>query len=207
MLLLALLASLPAAAEENSEFWPEAQFHYWFDEHRSRAILAASVSRQRDSGTSFQAEQGLTFEHRFTDYLAARIGYRHGSATDGGAFHENRLITEQTFRSILGSTGVTAEARSRQDFRWLNSGFFVRLRERLLFQRDFTIDNYTFTPYAGAEVFYDTRYGQFSRYRLTLGVTLPIRKHISVEPYLVRQVDWIPGVATNALGFTVIIAY
>jgi hypothetical protein len=196
-----------ARAEESNEFWPEAQVHYWFNEHRSRAILMGSLSRNRDNNTTYQAEQGLTFEHQFTDNFLGRIGYRHGASTEGGAYNENRLLLEQTFRLYLPSK-VIVDARTREDFRWLDSGFAVRLRERLQVQRDITIDNYTFTPYTSAEVFFDTRYGQFARYRLTLGVTLPIDKHISVEPYLVRQVDWIPsGVITNALGFILIMAF
>lgn len=194
-------------AEESNELWPEAQIHYWFNEHKSRAILMGSLSRNRDSNTTYQAEQGLTFEHQFADYFVGRIGYRHGASTDGGAFNENRLLLEQIFRLYLPSK-VIVDARTREDFRWLDSGFSVRLRERLQVQRDITIDNYTFTPYTSAEVFFDTRYGQFTRYRLTLGVTLPIDKHISVEPYLVRQVDWAPsGVITNALGFILIMAF
>jgi len=91
---------------------------------------------------------------------------------------------------------------------WFDTGFSVWLRERIQVARDFTIADYTFTPYTSAEVYFDTRYGTFSRYRLTLGVTLPIDRYISVEPYLVRQVDWVPaGVITNALGFTVIAAF
>lgn len=196
-----------AQAEESNEFWPEVQVHYWFNEHKSRAILMGSLSRNRDSNTTYQAEQGLTFEHQFTDYFLGRIGYRHGASAEGGPYNENRLLLEQTFRVRLPSK-VIVDARTREDFRWLNSGFAVRLRERLLVQRDVTIDNYTFTPYTSAEVFFDTRYGQFTRYRLTLGVTLPIDKHISVEPYLVRQVDWAPsGVITNALGFVLTVAF
>jgi hypothetical protein len=196
-----------AQAQESNEFWPEAQLHYWFDDHRSRAIAMASISRNRDSDTSTQAEQGLTFEHQFTGYFLGRIGYRHGAATDGGAFAENRLLTEQTFRLHLPSKVIT-EYRTREDFRWLNTGFSMRLRERIQVQRDVTIDDYTFTPYASAEVFFDTRYGTFSRYRLTLGVTLPIARHLSIEPYLVRQDDWLPtGVLTNALGLLLIAAF
>lgn len=198
---------LPARAEENNEFWPEVQAHYWFNEHKSRAILMGAWTRSRDSGLSYQAEQGLTFEHQFESYFLGRIGYRHGSATDGSGFYENRLLTEQTFRLYLPSK-VIAEYRTREDFRWLDSGFSVRLRERAQLQRDVTIGSYTFTPYGSAEVTFDTRYGQFSRYRLTLGVTLPVVRHLSVEPYLVRQVDWVPaGVITNALGFTMIATF
>ena len=208
LFLAAAAASASSArAEDSNEFWPEAQIHYWFDEHKSRAILMGSLSRNRDSNATYQAEQGLTFEHQFADYFLGRIGYRHGASTEGGTYNENRLLLEQTFRLYLPSK-VIVDARTREDFRWLDSGFSVRLRERLQVQRDVTIDNYTFTPYTSAEVFFDTRYGQFARYRLTLGVTFPIVKHISVEPYLVRQVDWAPaGVITNALGFILIAAF
>ena len=43
------------------------------------------------------------------------------------------------------------------------------LRERIQVQRDVAIGNYLFTPYASAEVYFDTQYNQMSRYRLTLG--------------------------------------
>lgn len=208
---LAVVLAVPAApiarAQESNEFWPEVQLNYWFDGHRSRAIAMMSTGRNRDTDTSYQAEQGLTFEHRFTDYFLGRIGYRHAASTDGGPFTENRLLLEQTFRLHLPAK-VIAEYRTREDLRWLNTGFSARLRERIQVQRDFTIDDYTFTPYASAEVFFDTRYGTFSRYRLTLGVTLPITRNLSIEPYLVRQDDWVPvGVLTNALGLTLIAAF
>ena len=103
---------------------------------------------------------------------------------------------------------MIAEYRTREDFRWLNSGFSARLRERIQVSRDFTIRDYTFTPYGSAEVYFDTRYGTFSRYRLTLGVTLPITRNVSIEPYVVRQDDWIPnGVLTDALGLTLVYAF
>jgi hypothetical protein len=205
--LLSLQAGPAAWAEESNQFWPEVQAHYWFNEHKSRAILMGSLSRDRESRSTFSAEQGLTFEHQFTSFFLGRIGYRHGSSTEGGAFTENRLLTEQTFRLYLPSK-VIADYRTREDFRWLNDGFFVRLRERIQVQRDVTIDDYTFTPYGSAEVFFDTRYSQFARYRLILGANFPIDKHVSVEPYLVRQVDWVPaGVITNALGFILIMAF
>ena len=47
-----------------------------------------------------------------------------------------------------------------------------------------------------------------SRYRLTLGVTLPIYEHFSVEPYLVRQVDNAGSFTiTNAIGLTLITSF
>lgn len=190
----------PACAGETYEFWPELQVHKWFDDHQSRAILMTSTSRDRDSGSSYQAEFGVTLEHRFADWFSGRVGYRHGSATDGGAFQENRLLTEQTFHLPIGR-GVSADFRTREDFRWLDSGFSVRLRERLQVQRDVTIGRYLFTPYASAEVFFDTRYDQVARYRLTLGASLPVSKGFQVEPYFARQVDTAgSSTITNAIG-------
>ena len=53
-----LAADGSARAGETHEFWPELQFHYWFDDRRSRAIAMMSTSRDRDSSQSYQAESG-----------------------------------------------------------------------------------------------------------------------------------------------------
>ena len=58
---------------------------------------------------------------------------------------------------------MIVDARTREDFRWLNNGFSVRLRERLQVQRDVRIADYTFTPCSSVELYFDTRYGQFAR--------------------------------------------
>lgn len=162
VVLVAMVAE-SANAGETHEFWPELQFHKWFDERRSRAIFMMSHSRDRDSGSSYQAEAGLTLEHHFTDAIWGRIGYRHGNSTNGGPFYENRLLAEQIFRIPQGF-GFSADFRTREDFRWLDSGFSVRLRERIQVQRDVTIGGYLFTPYASAEVYFDTKYNQMARY-------------------------------------------
>jgi hypothetical protein len=196
-----------AQGSEKHEFWPELQFHKWFNERQWRAILMTSVSRDRDSGSSYQAEVGLTFEHHFTNWFWGRLGYRHGNATDGGPFQENRLLAEQIFSMPLGF-GFSADFRTREDFRWLDTGFSVRLRERIQVQRDVTIGSYLFTPYASAEVYFDTKYRQMARYRLIVGVTLPIDQHFFVEPYIVRQVDNAGSFTiTNAIGLTLIAAF
>jgi hypothetical protein len=155
VVMLVSLAGPMARAQVSNEFWPEVQYHHWFSD-RTRAIAMTAVSRDLASHASYQAEQGLTLEHRFTDFFLGRIGYRHGGATDGDPYTENRLLTEQTFRLHL-PWKVIAEYRTREDFRWLDTGFSMRLRERIQVQRDFTVDGYTFTPYASAEVYFDTR--------------------------------------------------
>ncbi len=173
--------------------------HYRIDE-RTRLIGMLSYNHYRDSGAAYQTEFGAVGEYRFTDWFSGRIGYRHGQATDGGSFFEDRLLLEQTIRVFLPSK-VTVDFRTRGDFRWLNSGFSVRLRERVQVQRDFAIGDYVFQPYGSAELYFDTRYDQVSRFRLILGASFPLGRRFAVEPYIAHQVDVVPTTTiTDALG-------
>ena len=104
--------------------------------------------------------------------------------------------------------GFSADFRTREDFRWLNTGFFVRLRERIQVQRDITIATYVFTPYASAEVFFDTQYNRMSRYRLTLGVTLPIDEHFRSSPILpVKSTPLAASPSLTPLGWSCITSF
>ena len=189
-----------------NEFWPDLQLEHRFDD-RTKAIVLGSYNRDRDSGSVYQAEVGYTLDHRFTDFFSGRVGYRHGFATDGSDFYENRVLAEQSFRMALPSL-VMIDFRTREDFRWLNTGFSVRLRERIQVQRETTIGDYTFRPYASTEVYYDTRYGQFSRYRLIVGTTFPVTPRFSIEPYLAHQVDVVPNSKIiDALGLTLTVSF
>ncbi|HEY6982702.1 DUF2490 domain-containing protein [Reyranella sp.] len=199
-MLFALVDSEAGAQTTYSDdFWPEIDLHVRLDE-ATQVIGMVTYNRDQDSGQVYQAEGGAVVEHRFADWFYGRIGYRHANATDGGPFVENRLLTEQTFRIRLPGK-VSIDARTREDFRWLNTGYSMRFRERLQVQRDTSIGDYVFQPYASAEVYFDTRYGQFARYRLIVGSTFPIDRHLSVEPYLARQVDFASSSAVvHALG-------
>ena len=47
--------------------------------------------------------------------------------------------------------------------------------------------------FVSSEVYFDSRYGQFARYRLIAGTIFPIYGPLSVEPYLAHQVDSAPS--------------
>lgn len=180
-----------AQTSQAYEFWPEIDLIYRFDD-RNKVIVLGDTARNRDSGTAYQGEVGASFDHRFTDFFSVRVGYRHANALDGSSFHEDRLLTEQTFRVRLPAA-VMVDFRTREDFRWLDTGYSMRFRERIQVQRDTTIGTYTFTPYVSSEVYFDTRYDQFSRYRLIAGTNFPIHGPLSIEPYLAHQVDPAPS--------------
>ncbi len=194
-----LATNAHAQNAQNYEFWPEIDLVYRFDD-RTKIIGLVDKNDDRDSATAIQGEIGLTLDRQFTDVISGRIGYRHAHALDGGAFREDRLLAEQTFRVPLPAR-VMVDFRTREDLRWLDTGFSARLRERIQVQRETRVGDYAFTPYVSSEVYFDTRYGQFARYRLILGSNFPAYGPLSIEPYFARQVDFAPsGVITNALG-------
>ncbi len=110
-----MISAATAQGQVSNEFWPEAQIHYRFDD-RTRAIAMTAVSRDLASQSSYQAEEGVTVEHRFADYFLGCIGYRHGGATDGDPFNDNRLLIEQTLRLHLPGQ-IIADYRMLEDLR------------------------------------------------------------------------------------------
>jgi hypothetical protein len=75
-------------------------------------------------------------------------------------------------------------------------------------RRPIDIDDYVVTPYASVEVYFDTRYDQFSRYRLIFGISLPAYRGFSVEPYFARQVDSVPmGSVLDIFGLVLIASF
>jgi hypothetical protein len=209
VMMLAMVAGTAVAHAQTSqayEFWPEIDLIYRFDD-RNKVIVMGDTARNRDSGTAYQGEVGVSFDHRFTDYFSARMGYRHANALDGSSFRENRFLSEQTFRIHLPAQ-VMVDFRTREDFRWLDTGYSMRFRERIQVQRDTMIGSYTFTPYVSSEIYFDTRYDQFSRYRLIAGTNFPIHGPFSIEPYLAHQVDSAPSSKiVDAIGLTLIATF
>ncbi len=170
-------------------------------------IGSASASRYRDSGTTYEGQVGIALDHRIIDWLSLRGGYRHALALDGSSFRENRGLMEQTIHLTVPAR-LGLDLRTREDLRWLDTGFSARFRERVTLHRDIDLVGYRLTPYFSAEVFFDTRYDQLNRYRLTVGASLPVKAPLSLEPYLTRQTDFIPSLQnTNALGLTAVLTF
>ena len=63
-------------------------------------------------------------------------------------------------------------------------------------------------PYMSAEIYFDTRYDRFNRYRLIAGVSLPIAGPFTLEPYYAYQVDVYPSDKfVNAFGLVLIASF
>ena len=136
-------------------------------------------------------------------YLTFTAGYRYRTnLANGGSTHENRGILEFTTRYPLPWRMVISD-RNRGEFRFIQGQpFSARYRNRLRMEDDFEQRWFECTPYVDFEIFYDTRFNQWTPKRYESGVQLPIGSHVMLEPYYLRQ-DASRSVPrhVNAFGF------
>jgi hypothetical protein len=136
-------------------------------------------------------------------YLTFRAGYRYRTdLASGGSAHENRAILELISRFPLPWNLVISD-RNRGEFRFIqNQPFSTRYRNRLRLERDFEEGRFECTPYADIEVFYDTRFDQWTKRQYESGVQFPVSSLVVLEPYYLRE-DNIHSVPryVNAFGF------
>jgi len=121
-------------------------------------------------------------------FLTLRVGYRFMPSFTGNSPDEHRAVLEVTPRYPLVS-GVLVSDRSRMDFRFVSGDYSWRYRNRLTLEREFSAGRLVFSPYARAELYYDSRVDRVSRVALTGGVVIPIVKHIELESYFEHQND------------------
>jgi Protein of unknown function (DUF2490) len=136
-------------------------------------------------------------------YLTFAAGYRYRTdLASGGSAHENRGILELTSRYPLPWHLVISD-RNRGEFRFIQGKpFSSRYRNRLRLEYDFEEGRFECTPYVDFEIFYDTRFDQWTTKRYESGVQLPVGSHVMLEPYYLRQESThsVPQ-HINALGF------
>lgn len=210
-LLFALAGGASVAQAQSSttgtQFWPEIQLHIGLDP-KTKIILLGNITRDRETAQNLEGQLGVNIDHKLTDFFSVRAGYRYGtSLIEEEPYTEHRILLEQTFHFALPEM-LQLSMRTREDFRFVNGSYSTRVRERATVERSFDIGGFTFAPYASGEIFYDSRYGRFSRHRLALGTVVPIAKSFSVDLYASRQTDTHPEVRhVNAIGLTLVFGH
>ena len=117
-----------------------------------------------------------------------RIGYHDVIPLTGDNPVEHRGVLEATPRYPL-SSGVLVSDRQRMDFRFIGGQYSWRYRNRLTFEKVFSVGHFSFNPYVRGEVYYDSRFDKWSRTELTAGSAFPITKHFELESYYAHQND------------------
>ena len=194
--------SAAAAQSTGGEFWPELGFYIQQGQViRLEFVGSANSNPVTDAWLGnftvyVNAALKPVFRRALRDqpdvfrnrYLSFRAGYRYRtSLTPGGSVSENRAILEVASRYLLPWHLVISD-RNRGEFRFIKGqAFSTRYRNRLWLERDIKLGSFTCTPFVYDEIFYDTRYDQWTPNRYAAGVQLPIGQHVVLEPYYLRQ--------------------
>lgn len=201
-MLVACVAGEAGAQQATNELWPELDV-YWTPAKHQRTMLELSSSSEREA-TKKEGTVGL-----YQDYLQLprgylRAGYRFTFSTHDASYRESRIVTEVTQRVAGDSTWRLVE-RSRVEFRWVNSEYNWRLRERLHLQKFFASPmRFDPRPYGTFEAYYYSQYNTIARLAGRVGVEFRVWRASDIDLYLARQ-DNSRGEPprVNALGLTV----
>ena len=102
---------------------------------------------------------------------------------------ENWAVIEMTPRFYLPAKTLLSD-RNRGDLGFINGAFQPRYRNRLKLERTRRLrKEWSLTPYAYAEVFYDWRYNGFTRQRYAAGNVVEFNKRVALDGYYLRQED------------------
>lgn len=104
----------------------------------------------------------------------------------GKAKNENRLVLEG-MPGFRPTSGLLVRDRNRIEFRWINGVYSTRYRNDLMIEYDVKIHAFRFTPYASAEVFYDSSKSSWNEEQYTAGVQWPFRRLLLLQTYYLRQ--------------------
>ena len=218
VLILALIPLAAIGEETRTVLLPEANAYFTLTE-RTRLFLLGTLTHdltQDRTDGELGAHLDVTLipilRRRLREgdwerekYLWIRLGYRLiGNLDDPGhSPFEHRGIVEVTTRFPL-PWDLWLVNRIRADLRDIDGEFSARLRDRLGLEREVTLWNHTMAPYLQAEVFYDTRFGAWSRERYQTGVEVHLSAHWRVEPYYRREENHRPArTHENAVGLVV----
>jgi hypothetical protein len=119
--------------------------------------------------------------------LVLRVGYefRHGGEGDQHTNTHTGMV-DGTFRWGFPKKLLMTD-RNRAEMRWVDGDPSFRYRNRLQFERPFTIFKRRFGPYASAEAYWDSRYRSWNKFRYTGGVDIQTFWKTSVDIYYARE--------------------
>jgi hypothetical protein len=210
LFLFVFVSGSPLAKAQESvtrnEFWPEIDV-YINVKPKVRLYLLGTISKSVEDGEirnaqGFEAQIGAHVDYIPNDHIILRAGYRFGTSMGDRdePYKEHRVLTEQTLRKLLPGELLLSD-RNREDFRFVNGDFSFRYRNRVSIEREVDLfKERTITPYASAEIFYDTRTSAWNRNRLAVGFQQslrrgPLRKmllpkrQVILDLYYLRQND------------------
>lgn len=191
-----------SAGAQSTQVWPELGAFARLNDIMRVYFLATTVKEEQNS-TEGEFGPNIDFYHRpLRDpkrfgglpldeskhrFLLLRVGYRYLHSYSGDP-EEHRAVLEATGRYPLRA-GLLVSNRLRLDLRFIGAESSWRFRNRLSIEKEIAIGRVRMTPYARGEVYYDSRYAEWSRTEWIAGATFPVRSRLEVESYFNYQND------------------
>lgn len=197
---LALIALCAPALAQTDQFLPEIDL---YSKVRDGIRFQFQAKQTREANEPVQAEIGPSFDfythplRGLADVakfdlddvkkraLVLAIGYRYLPEANGGAA-TNRLEPVATLRFPF-THKLAVSDRNRFDLDWKSHGFTWRYRNKLQIEGPIKVRSYHLSPYAAAELFYESQYGKIADTALFAGCIFPIKKHVQLDPYYEHQ--------------------
>lgn len=219
MMLASAIVAAAQTSDTTEEFWPEFDFFIKLNE-KSRVFVMYTATRQEALNSYSDGQTGIHIDFyavhprrlRLIHYmdesrsrsLMLRAGYLISRPrNNSGSATEHMASGELHARAHLPA-GLLMADRNRVDFRWVDGDPRHRYRNRLKLERTFEVGRFQVTPYAHAELYYDLRQWQWTRFRYCAGAEWNVTKRIVLEGYFLRQNSWASTPQfVNAIGTAV----
>jgi hypothetical protein len=161
--------------ETRKEIWPEVDLFFPLNE-RFRLIVSGGTEKAAETRNATEGHVGAFLDCFFRERITLRAGYRYGFQLGGNEpFSEHRVVLDQTFHKTLTRKFVFSD-RNRQELRWVNGDFSLRFRNRAKLEKTFVVGKRSLVPYSSGELFYDSRFSTFNRFRFAAGTELVFAK-------------------------------
>jgi hypothetical protein len=211
LVLLAWLSGLSGAAAEEPSFevWPETDLWLRFSPSwKLSSFIALSKNietRYREGSLILQGDvvwgkttllhhARMLDENRAQEVKAwlARCGVLRGKSLDdrGEAYSERTALVELHSRTPFKGRELLSQ-RIRADLRWLGEHpeFSVRLRYRVMLEKEVVAAGVSIVPYINVEPYYDSRYSTVNRVRAIGGATVSWIPRMALEANVTYQYD------------------
>lgn len=120
--------------------------------------------------------------------LVTGVTYEYSRASEANVESiEHKLMLDATARYAFAGKLLLSN-RNRFEFRWIDAEYRFRYRNRFFLERTWKAKAFKFTPYGGAEAFWDQNFNKWNQFRFTGGVQIPIPKfkRTSIDLYYER---------------------
>jgi len=202
---LTVAAQTADFSDVNHEFWPEFDVYVNLNEH-SRIYALYTATKQENLNTYSDGQTGIhidfyglrPFRQQLIGYLdrsrssslMVRVGYLYSHPRNNSGSSTEHMATAEATGRAHRAGGLLLSDRNRLDLRWVDGDPKHRYRNRLKLERAFDIGRFQLTPYAHAEIFYELKQREWTRFRYSAGAEWNITKRMILEGYFLRQNTW-----------------